>query len=313
MNSAFHFIINPVAGGGRPLRIWPLLKERLDTLGVRYEASVTQAPHDAADIAAAIPQGVVAVAVGGDGTLNEMVRGVAPGRTIGLIPAGRGNDFARTAGISPSPFTALQQLLEGESRPVDLPFVNGRPFLNVAGIGFDAHVAERACGARGWGALPYLSAVMHTLRRYRPRRLTIEVDGHKSEGEVFLLAVGNCRYYAGGMKICPSAHFDDGLLDLCIAGKLNTAEVLLALFSVFRGAHVRQRKIHYLKAHSIRVDGPGDVLIQADGEVLGSLPAEFTLKQRALNVIVPPGAWTPSKVTSIRRFAEEKRSTGSSP
>lgn len=313
MKGAFHFIINPAAGGGRSLRIWPLIQEQLEKRGVRYDWTVTQGPQEAGRIVAALPDGVTAVALGGDGTLSEMLVGLAPGRTIGLIPAGRGNDFARTAGISSFPLTAVKQLLEGEARPVDLPFVNGRPFLNVAGIGFDAHVAQRAYGARGRGALPYLSAAMHTLRRYRPPRLVVEVDGRTSEGNVFLLAVGNCRYFAGGMKICPTAYFDDGLLDLCIAGDLGKVEVLLALARVFRGAHIKQRNVHYLKAHSIRVDGPDDVLIQADGEVLGGLPAAFTLKQRALKVIVPPGAWTPSKVTSIRRWVDDKRSTGLSP
>ncbi len=167
VNGAFHFIINPVAGGGRPLRIWPLFK----STSTRSASLRSQRDPGAARrrrIVAAIPEGVVAVAVGGDGTLNEMVRASPPAVPSGLIPAGRGNDFARTAGISPSPLIALQQLLKGESRPVDLPFVNGRPFLNVAGIGFDAHVAQRAGGARGRGALPYLSAVMHTLGAIAP-------------------------------------------------------------------------------------------------------------------------------------------------
>lgn len=259
MKGTFHFIVNPAAGGGRASRVWPEIEERLKAKGVRYEWSVTRGPGDARRIAAGLPDDVTAVAVGGDGTLSEMIGGIAPGKSVGLIPAGRGNDFARTVRISTFPLTALKQLLAGEARPFDVPYVNGRPFLNVAGIGFDAHVAERAQGIRGRGALPYLSAAFHTLTRYRPPQLVVEVDGEASEGEVFMLAVGNCRYFAGGMKICPSAYFDDGLLDLCIAGNLRRAEVLLALMRVFRGTHVRQRKFHYTKAHSIRVDGPSDV------------------------------------------------------
>lgn len=313
MKGPFHFVINPAAGGGRAKRIWPEIEERLKKQGVEYEWSMTKGPGDAERIATSLPDGVVAVAVGGDGTMSEMVGGLAPGRIVGLIPAGRGNDFSRTARISPFPLTALKQLLTGEVRPFDLPFVNGRPFLNVAGIGFDAHVAQKADGIRGRGTLPYLSAVFRTLSRYRPHQLVVEVDGRASEGKVFLLAVGNCRYYAGGMKICPTAYFDDGLLDICIAGNLRRIEVLLALMRVFRGTHVRQRKFHYTKAHTIRVDGPSDVLIQADGQVIGGLPATFTLKQRALKVIVPPGAWTPSKVTSIRHRIYAQGSTETSP
>lgn len=312
MKGPFHFIVNPAAGGGRARRIWPEIEERLKKEGVSYQWTLTRGPGDAGRIAAGLSDDVIAVAVGGDGTLSEMISGIPPGGCVGLIPAGRGNDFARTARISPFPLTALRQLLSGEPRAIDLPYVNGRPFLNVAGIGFDAHVARRAESTTGRGALPYLAAVFRALSRYRSSRLVIEVDGQKSEGDVFLLAVGNCRYYAGGMKICPSAYFDDGLLDLCVAGDLGRAEVLLALARVFRGTHVKQRKVHYTKAHTIRVDGPSHVLIQADGQVIGGLPATFTLKQRALKVIVPPGTWTPSKVTSILRRIEAAGSARSS-
>jgi len=310
---AYHFVINPAAGGGKGARVWAEIKERLAARRVEFEWSVTRRPGDAEEIAARIPEGVIAVAVGGDGTLSQMLAGLPPGRTLGVIPAGRGNDFARSARISFAPRAALEQLLHGEVRPFDLPAVNGRPFLNVAGIGFDAHVAERAERAPGQGSLPYLAAAVKTLAWYRPQRLVVDVDGRRSEGNVFLLAVGNGRYYAGGLKICPSADYDDGLLDVCLAGDLSRAEALLALARVFRGTHIRQRKFHYGKAHIVRVDGPSSVRIQADGQVIGGLPATFTVQQRALNVVVPAGSWRPSKVTSIRGKAAAARSLGSSP
>ena len=313
MKGAYFFIVNPAAGGGRAARLWPQIKERLQAEGVEFEWAITSGPTDAEEIAARVPEDVTAVAVGGDGTLSEMIAGLPPGRSIGLIPAGRGNDFARSARISLVPEEALRQLLEGEVRPFDLPSVNGRPFLNVAGIGFDAHVAKRAQYAAGNGTLPYLSAALRTLSWYRPRHLALDVDGRRSEGKVFLLAVGNCRYYAGGMKICPSADFDDGLLDLCLAGDLGHVEALLALVRVFTGSHIRQRKIHYTKAHHIHVEGPEDTLVHADGQVIGGLPATFTLRPRALKVVVPRGTWTPSKVTSIRQKASAAQSLGSSP
>lgn len=313
MKGAFHFIVNPAAGGGRAARVWPGIQERLSAARVDFEWSTTRGPGEAQEIAARIAEGVTAVVVGGDGTLSELLAGLPAGRAVGLIPAGRGNDFARSARISLDPLVALRQLLQGKAFPFDLPLVNGRPFVNVAGVGFDALVARKAETARGAGTLPYLSAALRSLARYRPRHLVIDVDGRQSEGKVFLLAVGNGRYYAGGMKICPAADFDDGLLDLCLAGDLGHAEALLALARVFRGTHIRQRKFHYIKAHTIRVDGPDDVLVHADGQVIGSLPATFTLRQRALKVIVPPGAWTPSKVTSIHHRVSAGKSLGSSP
>lgn len=313
VSGSFHFIVNPAAGAGKARRVWEEIKERLEAQGIEFEWSMTAGPAEAGAIASRLADGVTAVAVGGDGTLNEMLTGLLPGRTAGLIPAGRGNDFARSARISLAPQVALKQLLSGEARPFDLPLVNGRPFLNVAGIGFDAQASRGAGAYRGSGALSYLAAALRTLARYRPHHLAVEVDGRRSEGKVFMLAVGNCRYYAGGMKICPTADFDDGLLDLCLAGDLGPVEALLALARAFRGTHIQQRKFHYTKAHSIRVEGPGDVKVHADGELVGGLPATFTVRQRAIKVILPPGAWTPSKVTSIRQKALARESLGSSP
>lgn len=304
MTGPFFFIVNPAAGGSKTARLWPQLKEGLDHAKIEYQFRMTSGPQEAVELAAFTPMEWTTVVVGGDGTLSEVISGLAPGRVIGLIPTGRANDFARSAGISSSPKHALKQLLSGEAHFLDVPFVNKQPFLNVAGIGFNAEVASKAISTRGRGSLPYVTA-FRTLARYRSPELSVELDGRSSTGRVFLLAVGNCRYFAGGMKICPGAHFDDGLLDVCIAGDLGKLEALLALGRIFRGTHVHQRKFDYAKAHTVKVDGPADVIVQADGQIVGRLPVTFTLKRRALRVILPKGTWNPSKVTSILGHAQE--------
>lgn len=284
-----------------------LARERVD-----FQWETTRTAGGATQLAAEIPEGYVAVAVGGDGTIHEMIAGLPTGRTIGVIPAGRGNDFARTVGISQSPQIALRQLLRGAARPIDLPFVNGRPFLNVASVGFDAHVAQKAATAPGRGAFPYIASFLTSLAHLRPHRISIEWDGRHTEGEALLLAVGNCRYYAGGMRICPHAHFDDGLLDVVIAGRMGKWESLVSLIKLMRGTHLSKSSFHHTKAHSLVVDGPKELCIQADGEIVGHLPATFTLKHHAMRVVVASGSWIPSKVTSIRQRLLEAEKTQSS-
>ena len=131
MKPAYHFVINPAAGGGKGARVWAEIKERLAARRVEFEWSVTRRPGDAEEIAARIPEGVIAVAVGGDGTLSQMLAGLPPGRTLGVIPAGRGNDFARSA--SPSPPRAALEQPSTASAPFDLPCERALVF----------HVADR--------------------------------------------------------------------------------------------------------------------------------------------------------------------------
>lgn len=238
--------------------------------------------------------------------MGQVLAGLPPGRTVGMIPTGRTNDFARSVGYSLSPMNALRQLLEGEPRPFDMPTVNGRPFLNVAGVGFDALLARRAEAVGMRASWRYLNSFFRHLATYRSPTLTVDLDGRTGAGRVFHLAVGNCRYYGGGLQVCPSAHFDDGLLDVCITEELSLGEVFLTLSRLARGSHIKHRKVHYTKAHAVKVDGPPDTWVHADGRVIGTLPATFSLRPRSLQLIVPKGTWNPGKVTFIhhRRLPE---------
>lgn len=301
MHGPFYFIVNPRAGRGRTGRLWPALARFLNARGLEYRAAVATESFTPRSLAEKVPEGWVVVAVGGDGTMAQVAAALPPGRIIGMIPTGATCDFARSVGYSLSPVTALRQLLEGEPRPFDLPAVNGRPFLGVAGIGFDALLARRAEAVGVRGALRYWHAFVRHLARYDSPALTVQLDGRTGAGKVFHLAVGNCRYYGGGYMVCPSAHFDDGLLDVCITEELSLGELLLTLGRLGRGSHIKHRKVHYTKAHSIHVDGPPGVPVHADGSVIGTLPATFSVRPRSLQLIVPKGTWNPGKVTFIHQ------------
>src|SRR5690606_38700939 len=180
------YIVNPVAGSGRSWSVWQRLVARHPEL--ERDAVVTQGPHDAERLAQeAADKGYEAVvAVGGDGTLHEVLNGALQSRrtpAVGVIPAGTGNDFARSATLPRDPERAYQVCRLGRAEPIDVGLVNGRAFINVAGFGFDAAVAEEVIrrsvegGKTGSGAIPYLLAVFNQLRTFRPRELRIEVDG----------------------------------------------------------------------------------------------------------------------------------------
>lgn len=305
MTGPLFFIVNLKAGAGRTARLWPRLKRRIEERGLQFRAAFCHQSQEAPGLVKAAPEGFIPVVVGGDTTLHEAVKGLPPNRPIGVIPTGRENDFARSLGISPYPLVALEQLSAGEHRLVDLPYANDAPFLGVAGIGLPSGDSLRP-GAGRSGLAADLMRGVKLVFRHQPVEVSIDVDGLASSGSISMMAVGNGRTFRGGLRVCPQAHMDDGLFDVCVAEALGPGERILSHLHLRYGSHIRRRKIHYFKAHTVRVAGPSDLAVVADGCVLGRLPVTFTLKQRSLGVIVPQGAWGPSKVRSIRsrRLAE---------
>ncbi|HLS89395.1 MAG: diacylglycerol kinase family lipid kinase [Limnochordales bacterium] len=286
------FIVNPVAGSGRVRRTWPALAAHLRTRQVEWDVLETEGPGHAIELAreAATAGYTAVVAVGGDGTLNEVVNGVGTdGVPVGFIPLGTGVDFPRTAGLPRSPLEALEVVLAGRVTRIDVGVVNDRLFCNVAGTGFDAQVAARVneTGSKRGGPIPYIKAVFQTLFTYENAPFRIVVDGVPQHVKSLLMAVGNGRFYAGGMMICPRADLRDGQLDVCIAGDLSKLGTLLTLPRVFSGAHLGHPKITYRRAREVVVEGPSHLRIQADGELVGNLPATFALRPGALPMLLP--------------------------
>lgn len=286
------FIVNPVAGGGRARRLWPEVEERLRARRVTWERFETERPGHAVELARQAAQAGynAVVAVGGDGTLNEVVNGVGLGGVpVGLIPLGTGVDFPRTAGLPKRPQDALDVVLSGRVTHIDVGIVNGRLFCNVAGTGFDAQVAARVneTGKKQGGAIPYVKAVFETLFTYENAPLRITLDGVTHEVRSLLMAVGNGRFLAGGMMICPQADLRDGQFDVVIAGDIGKIGTILTLPRVFNGSHLKHPKVSYHRARQVVVEGPSHLRIQADGEMVGNLPATFELRPRALPMLLP--------------------------
>lgn len=287
----YFFIVNPNAGQGRTGQIWQRMVQELDRRKIKFSYVETSAPGEATELTRDIVDAghSVVVGVGGDGTLHEIAGGLGPETMLGVIPGGTGNDFALSLGIPTDPMAALDSLLNAKPQKIDRPTINGRPFLNMSGVGFDATVAKRVREKppRGSGSLPYVIMALRVLAKYKNPRLTIELDGNRIEENVFLVAVGNGAYCAGGMHICPKASLQDGQFDVCIARDLSKTDALINMVRIFKGTHIHHPKVSYTRARHVRITGER-VPLYADGEPLGDTPVEMTLEPQSLTVLAPP-------------------------
>jgi len=243
-------VVNPAAGGGRTARKWPTLAAELARLGLAFESARTVRRGHATELArrAADAGWSLVVAVGGDGTLNEVVNGVtdahgSPLVTTGAILTGRGRDACRNFGLAADWRLAARRLVEGADELFDLgaaewPDCARRYFVSAAGVGLEA-VARRAASRGGVGTLPHVLAVVEGLVTHRPVPVTIEADGApESSVPLTTVVVANGAYYGGGMKIAPPADPADGVLDLVVIGALGRAELLRWLPTVYWGGHL---------------------------------------------------------------------------
>ena len=297
------FIVNPVAGRGRVERAQAVLHAARGGEGAdALEVAFTERPGDAVRLAqdAAAAEYDPVVAVGGDGTVHEVVNGLLRFRgsipSLAVIPTGTGNDFARSVGIPTSVREALDLVVgsAGALRPIDTARVGNRYFVGVAGAGFDARVAKAVNAAPNRmkvGALPFVYYTLREIVRNRNPELTVDLDGGARvlTQRSLLVAVANCRFSGGGMQLAPDAEPDDGLLDVCLIGDASATEVVRLLPSVFSGGHVRHPKVSIQRAATVRVSGPAGVEAQADGELIGGLPLEISVVPRGLRVVTAAG------------------------
>jgi len=229
------------------------------------------------------------VVVGGDGALHAILDAVAgTGVPVGLVPAGTGNDLARTLGLPlRSVLAAVDVIDAGRTRDVDLMDVDGTPVASVVASGFDSQVNERA-NTMAWphGRLRYLRAIAQELRVFQPLPFTLELDGVAVEREAMLVAVGNGESFGGGLRICAGALPDDGLLDVVVIGPVSKTELVKVFPQLPAGGHVDHPAFERHLVRSVRVSSPG-VVAYGDGERLGPLPRTATVRPGALRVFVP--------------------------
>jgi diacylglycerol kinase (ATP) len=288
-------ILNPVAGRGAATSRGPKLLRRLVELGFDYRLLITDGPDSARTLASrSVSEGAsMIVAAGGDGTISQVAQAlVGQPIPLAILPLGTGNDLARHLGIS-KPEAAIDVLIEGRTNPVDViawkaAYRSGF-VVNVAGLGFDAEVAERINRGYRWigGTAAYLLAVVECLGRTKPLKISLEIDGRRCDRRIMLCAFANASSYGGGMRIAPKACTEDGLIDLIIVNSVSRVDFLRALPGVFRGLHLAHPAVEHLTAKKISVICECPAPILCDGEIVAAGSIEFEIRPRALNLVRP--------------------------
>ncbi|HYE96626.1 MAG TPA: diacylglycerol kinase family protein [Rubricoccaceae bacterium] len=299
----YAIVLNPAAANGRAGRQRAALEAALARTGVDYTLALTQAPGDGTPLAreAAASHDVV-VAVGGDGTIHEVARGLlGTAAVMGALPLGTGNDFAHAVGMPDNLDAAVGALLTAPECSVDLgrvrwtegddPAVHEAVFANCLGVGFDAlaAIASRRFKYLGRGRVAYLAGVLRTLRSWPQPEVEARVADGEGEPEVwyagpfFLVEVGNGFSVGGGFLLTPDASVNDGLLDVCLIERTPTRRVLRLLPTTFEGKHVGEPEVHLRRLRRLTLRSEADLPAQADGEIV-------TTRARFFDVEVLPGA-----------------------
>ena len=288
-------IVNPTAGSGRAVKLLPWIRDRL-AQRPDAELHVTGRPGEAQELAArAADDGCDrVVAVGGDGTIQEVVNGVLEAASrpgIGIVPVGSGNDLARSLGLPADPALAWTVAIGRVTRTIDAALATNaehrqRWFASAGGIGFDAQVAAAMATRRGWqsGRAGYLLTTLTELRRFDNRPLRLVLDGAPIDCRALLVAIANGPYYGGGMRIAPDAEPDDGWLDLCVVGDVSRLTAIRELPNLYRGTHVRHPAVSLHRARVVEITGDGATQAHLDGEPFGSIPLRVEVHPGVLEV-----------------------------
>lgn len=283
MESSILYIVNPISGNKRKKdRIVALLRDR--GCNMRFTACA----GDAVNIARNASEDIV-VAVGGDGTVNEVARGLTgTGKTLGIIPCGSGDGLARHLGISGSFPKMISIIEEGHTAPLDWGTIDGKPFFSVCGVGLDAIVSERFAKAGKRGLETYVKEALATWKHFRPDHYRITVDGNCIETDAVLITIGNSSQWGNGAKIAPLARTDDGLLDISILGTFNDLKIPALVAELMTGTLHRSRHVKYLKGKKITIERSDSGPCHFDGDYTpGGKTVEIRLQSERLRVIVP--------------------------
>jgi YegS/Rv2252/BmrU family lipid kinase len=295
-------IVNPAAGGGRAGRALDGVHTSLERLGLEHRIQVTRSLDHARQLArSAAAAGETAVAFGGDGLIGAVADALRDSDgLLGVLPGGRGNDFARALGIPLDPRAACQVLASGPTRSLDLGEVNGRTFVGIASCGVDAdanRIANRSL--RMGGNLVYSYAALRALAQWRPAAFTITIDSGRSHTLTgYTIAVANSSSYGGGMRLAPAARLDDGLLEIVVIAHMTKLRFLRLLPTVFWGGHVNHAGVEVLQGRSIEIVASRPLEVYADGDPIAQLPACVRALPGAVRAIVPASPVEPLAAAS---------------
>jgi YegS/Rv2252/BmrU family lipid kinase len=307
-NPKIAVVINPRSAAGRTGRRWRGIQSRLERRLGPVAARFTDSPGAGIGLTRELlRQGFdLIVAAGGDGTANEVANGfleldrpINPEACLGILPLGTGGDFRRTLGVPASPGSAIETLAEGQPRAIDVGKVTfvghhggslTRYFVNLLSFGMGGEVAARAKNPARilGGRAAFLWATIKSFTLYRGKEIRLTLDG-KEEMPTFVtdVAVGNGRFYGGGMDPCPYALLDDGILEVTVIDYMNCFQFIREIPPLYSGNIYRRPKGHHFRARQLHAEAEDEVKVEIDGEPLGRLPLDVTLLPAALKVMAP--------------------------
>ncbi|MBQ8954480.1 MAG: diacylglycerol kinase family lipid kinase [Clostridia bacterium] len=283
-------IANPTSGSGAGASVLEKTKALLEQRGLQYRCEPTARAGHAIELAdMAVREGMDGiVCLGGDGTIFEVVNGLA-GRfmTLYFVPCGTGNDFVRMLNLPRDPVEALRLQLDGKPRLIDVGQVNDHYFLNVSGCGFDVEVLRQAGRFKKYGKdlLPYLLGILAALRLFKPLDIELTMGGKTERRAVTIISVGNGRYFGGGMMPVPHAEIDDGLFDVIFVDKVNRLSILRLLSRFIKGRHTDMPISHESRCTALTIRCPG-MTINMDGELYQMDEAAYRILPGAAQIRV---------------------------
>jgi YegS/Rv2252/BmrU family lipid kinase len=296
-------VVNPQSASGKTGKYWReiagVLERRLGAITSRF---TKERGHAIALARELVDEGYkTIIAVGGDGTVNEVANGffrdgraIRPGVRLGLLPRGTGGDFQRSLGIPSAAAEAIDILAAGNARRIDMAravFRGGeRLFLNLTSFGMGGEVAARSRNLLSpvSGKLAFLYATLNVFLRYRPKTVRLRLDGRDAGVYSILnIAVGNGEYHGGGMHVCPRASLDDGLLEVTVIDHLGMLQLVRDLPVLYSDDIYRHPKARHFRAARVEAFSEGAARIEVDGEPLGELPIEIDVMPGAIEVLAP--------------------------
>jgi YegS/Rv2252/BmrU family lipid kinase len=296
-------IVNPLAGTGKAIYYARQINQTLNQRNIPHQTYVTSVAGEEEYLLQEALQshGGNLIVIGGDGTLHKTVNALMKqpaeqrmNRSVGVIPAGTGNDWCRHHGIPSHPMKALEVILKGKTMIHDVGRIQSGDhtayFINMAGTGFQSHVIKHTVKNRRWRHIPYfyyLKALSH-LAGYHASEMTLcSEELNLYQAPVFMVAVANCRYHGGGMKQAPAALPDDGWLDVTIISRMSLVSLLMNIPLLLSGRHIHHPSVMTFRTRELTIDSPLALYAEADGEILTPSPFSFSIIHQAIKMIVP--------------------------
>lgn len=286
------FIINPVAGGGKARDIKAIIEEQMEKYNKSFQIILTKNPKEATKIAYESKIDTV-IAVGGDGTVTEVARGIIKRGygSLGIIPGGTGNDFIKSLDIKKDYLDSIKTIINGKTIKIDVGLANGYKFLNIGGIGLDVEVIKGFEKIKKYikGRFAYIISIFKTLLKFKKIKVSIEIDDKKVDENLVLFGTGSGKFYGGGLQMVPNAKINDGYLHSTLVKDLSNLRIATIFPEIFKGTHIRHKKyVETFKSKKIKIICQEDLYMNLDGELFfGGKEIEFSLSEEKLKVLIP--------------------------